>query len=116
MNFSKISLAAALVAASLAVACGGSDSGKTPDPSGTGGTGGNTGGGKGGNTSSPSGGATQETSHTETCQGSSLCINGSCKCTEGPQKGSSCCEAPESDEDPPCAKADQCDNFCNSCK
>jgi hypothetical protein len=118
MNPSKTVLAAVLLSASFAFACGGTDS--------TGGDNGGTSGTKKTSRNSeeseePTGETskepTTETEKTETenCSGSSICINGSCKCESGPQKGKSCCYAPEEEDDPPCAKANECDNVCNSC-
>lgn len=88
-------LVALLSASSLLYACG-SDSEKTGDGRSTSG---------GSNTS---GGSSSE----QTCQSSSL--NG--RCTAGPAKGSSCCYAPSSPDDPPCASSDECSTVCRYCQ
>lgn len=124
MNVSKLVLAAILAFASPVIACSPSDDGKTTDTSGT----------EGRRTSRSDdddsdtrdsrdsderndGPSTQQDPEPQTqeCRGSSVCINGSCKCESGPNKGKSCCYAPEEEDDPPCAKANECDNVCNSC-
>jgi hypothetical protein len=121
MNTYKL-FAALFAASTLVVACSGSDDGKTTDTSGTvsgkstGEEGSPSGSGKNDGPSSNNGSSGGgSSSGGQTCKGSSLCINGSCKCTEGPKKGASCCYAPESEDDPPCAKSKECDVVCNSC-
>jgi len=120
MNYAKsVTVAFFTLLAVPAVACGGSDSGggtttdssksdpgtKTGKPSSSSSSSG------GGNTSSSGGESTEQN-----CGGSSLCINGSCKCTEGPPKGKACCNPPESEDDPECPKAQECDTVCHYCE
>lgn len=123
MNISKTVLVSVLLSASLAIACGGSDDGKTTDTSGTSGTKSSRNSGNDSSDDSRSSdsrddgpSSNQNDTQQQDCSGSSACINGSCKCESGPQKGKSCCYAPEEEDDPPCAKANECDNVCNSCK
>jgi hypothetical protein len=123
MNVSKIILAAILASSSLAIACSGSDEGKSTDSSGTEGRRSSRSDDdddrdsrdRSSNDSNDSDDESSSQQQTQECRGSSLCINGSCKCESGPQKGKSCCYAPEEEDDPPCAKANECDNVCNSC-
>ena len=123
MNVSKISIIAILLGSSLVFACSGSDEGKTTDSSGTDSSRRSRGGADDGDSrdsddrdDGPSSRQEDEQPQTQECQGSSICINGSCKCESGPNKGKSCCYAPEEEDDPPCAKANECDNVCNSCE
>ena len=98
---SSFFVVALLSASSLLYACG-SDSEKTGDGKSSSG-GSNTSGG-----STTSGGSSSE----QTCQSSSL--NG--QCTAGPAKGSSCCYAPSSADDPPCASSKECSTVCRYCQ
>ena len=69
-------------------ACGG--------PTTNGGTGGGTGGGS---------------SSSQTCTHQYGCINGNCKCSEGPNKDSSCCDPDDSS-----CTTNKCDTFCRYCR
>ena len=108
-----------VAASSFLLACSGTDN--------TGGTGTDTDktdkgpSGSSGKTSSGSSGKTPSSesppsssgsSSSQTCSSASL--NG--RCTAGPKKGTSCCYAPESEEDPTCSKSNQCENVCEYCE
>lgn len=51
------------------------------------------------------------TSSSQTCQQKYDCINGNCKCTEGPKKDSSCCDPNDSQ-----CSTNKCDTFCRYCQ
>lgn len=50
-------------------------------------------------------------SSSETCNTRHACINGSCKCSEGPKKDSSCCDPNDSS-----CTVNKCDTFCRYCQ
>ncbi|MBL8916273.1 MAG: hypothetical protein JNM17_36570 [Archangium sp.] len=50
-------------------------------------------------------------SSSQTCTQKYDCLNGSCKCTEGPKKDSSCCNPNDSQ-----CTTDKCDTFCRYCQ
>ncbi|MFT3710292.1 MAG: hypothetical protein QM817_21910 [Archangium sp.] len=50
-------------------------------------------------------------SSSQTCTQKYDCINGNCKCTEGPKKDSSCCDPNDSQ----CTN-NKCDTFCKYCQ
>ncbi|MHB8872752.1 MAG: hypothetical protein ACYC8T_03600 [Myxococcaceae bacterium] len=49
-------------------------------------------------------------SSSQTCKENHACINGSCRCTEGPKKDSSCC-----DPDSTTCTTNKCDTYCKYC-
>lgn len=56
-------------------------------------------------------GTNTTTSSSQTCNERHLCINGSCKCTEGPKKDSTCCDPDDSS-----CTFNKCDTFCRYCQ
>ena len=80
----RIALALAVASSLFTVACG------PADTSGTGGGGGTT---------------------SQTCTQRYGCINGSCTCSEGPKKDSSCCDPSDSS-----CTTNKCDSFCRYCQ
>jgi uncharacterized membrane protein len=82
----------ALLTAGLLGACGSDSSG----------------GGSGGSSSSGTGGS----SSSQTCNVASGCLNGSCKCSAGPNKDQACCGA---DSSPGCSGM-ACDSLCKVCQ
>lgn len=50
------------------------------------------------------------TSSSQTCNTRHACINGSCRCSEGPKKDSSCCDPDDSS-----CTVNKCDTFCRYC-
>lgn len=54
---------------------------------------------------------TTTTSSSQTCNEHHLCINGSCTCSEGPKKDSSCCDPSDSS-----CTVNKCDTFCRYCQ
>lgn len=112
----KLSAALFTLLATALVACSGSDDNTGDTGSNTPSTSSKTGSGSKTPSGSKTGDSSQSTDSTEssekTCSSSSL--NG--RCTEGPNKGKSCCYAPESEDDPPCSSSNQCDTVCEYCK
>jgi hypothetical protein len=62
-------------------------------------------GGGGGDSGGAGGGSSQQT-----CSHQFGCINGNCSCSDGPKKGSSCCDP----DDSTCTQ-NKCDSFCQHC-
>lgn len=56
-----------------------------------------------------SGNNNNSSSTSETCSHSYECVNGSCACSSGPRKDSSCCD-PDS-----CSGGNACNSYCNVC-
>ena len=54
---------------------------------------------------------TTTTSSSQTCNEHHLCINGSCKCTEGPKKDNTCCDPSDSS-----CSFNKCDTYCKYCQ
>lgn len=77
----RIALAVAVVSSLFTVACGGPD---TP---------------------------TTTTTTSQTCTQKFGCINGSCTCSEGPKKDSSCCDPADSS-----CSTNKCDTYCRYCQ
>lgn len=50
------------------------------------------------------------TTTSETCNQRHACINGSCTCSEGPKKDSSCCDPSDSS-----CTVNKCDTYCRYC-
>lgn len=55
-------------------------------------------------------GGTEMTSTSQTCTQKYECTNGSCECTEGPKKNSSCC-----DPDSTTCTTNKCNTYCKYC-
>lgn len=51
------------------------------------------------------------TSSSETCTQRFGCVNGSCTCSEGPKKDSSCCDPDDSQ-----CTVNKCNTFCRYCQ
>ena len=51
------------------------------------------------------------TSTMQTCTTRHACINGSCRCSEGPRKDSSCCDPDDSS-----CTVNKCPAFCEYCR
>ncbi len=70
--------------------------------------------GCGGSTSpSPDGGGGGSMTMEQTCTEMHACVNGNCKCSEGPKKDESCCNP----DDSSCSNSStRCDNYCKVCK
>lgn len=55
--------------------------------------------------------STTTTTTSQTCNERHECINGACQCTEGPKKGSSCCDPNDSS-----CSTNKCDTYCKYCQ
>ena len=51
------------------------------------------------------------TTTSQTCNERHECINGSCKCSEGPKKDNSCCDPNDSS-----CSLNKCDTYCKYCQ
>ena len=59
----------------------------------------------------PDNGGNTNMSSSQTCMTRHGCINGSCTCSEGPKKDSSCCDPNDSS-----CTVNKCDTFCRYCQ
>jgi hypothetical protein len=98
------------------VACSSSDDGKgsSSSSSSSGSSGQTSSGGSSGSSGGGSSGSSGTTETQQTCTTKWNCLNGSCKCTDGSNKGKSCC-APDPDEGKTCDKGTDCDSVCQVC-
>jgi hypothetical protein len=102
MTILRTALVVAVVALSVGAAACSSDSTSSSSSGGSGTSGGGTSGTSGSGTSGTSG------STSTNCSKVSICINGACKCGDGPKKDQSCQKTDASG-------SDYCDEFCKFC-